>query len=588
MSSNKNFLQQIKKFLKQKKFESLAFILSSKIDYNTLSNQDFYLVCYAQHIIKKYEKSNHLIQTRSNKIEDLNLKKKILRLEIFNHFFLGNNQTVQKLALLHLNNYFDSEVIKTFYLSIKTILDYEIFLKVVSSSLRQKDIDNKDFSEVLNFFQKYNEPFIETLVLSHFNRMTPNNKIIINNLANNYYKLKKYFLANKYFKKLLAFNCTNETLLALIQLSQILRYKTDTQKYLKLALNNNPNDTNALIYQSEDISDQNSIKGLIVKLGKIKVKGLSDISFFYFKLAKLHEKLNNFKDAYHAIEKANDAKNKQTIFSIEKVHTESNFFLDNFNNKKKFENIKNNTNSSPKKIPIFIIGLPRSGTTLVEHILGSHSLVQHFGERNYFSKNFKFLFDVYNLDRNKTILANLTHLDYINYGNFYKNNFNLYSNKFFFTDKMPFNYLYIGLIKYTLPDAKIILCRRDYRDVGLSIYKNFFAEDVSFAYDQNNIVSYINSYNKTINTWLEIYDSSIFQIDYNSLILDPKKNILNMLQYCDLSWEDSCLEFYKKKLIADTVSFTQVVSPIYDKSVDSWKNYYEFYKVFFDSLESIK
>jgi len=61
-----------------------------------------------------------------------------------------------------------------------------------------------------------------------------------------------------------------------------------------------------------------------------------------------------------------------------------------------------------------------------------------------------------------------------------------------------------------------------------------------------------------------------------------------MLQYCDLSWEDSCLEFYKKKLIADTVSFTQVVSPIYDKSVDSWKNYYEFYKVFFDSLESIK
>ena len=290
------------------------------------------------------------------------------------------------------------------------------------------------------------------------------------------------------------------------------------------------------------------------------------------------------------MKKGNVIRNIENKFDINYVIKESNFFLDNFGNKNIAADAKLEFKSSNKIVntPIFILGLPRSGTTLIEHILGSHPQVVHFGERDYFFKNFKFLFDVFNLDNNKKIFDNLTISDYLEYGTCYRANFNLPFGKTFFTDKMPFNFFYIGLIKYALPDAKIILCKRDYRDIGLSIYKNFFAEKVNFAYSTQNIVQYISQFHKTINSWIDIYGDDIFQIDYNHLISNPKLTVSNMLDYCNLPWEETCLEFHKKKLSADTVSVMQVTRPIHDKSVDSWKSYYEFLKDFFDSLERIK
>ena len=594
MSKDSNFISQLKISLDKKLSENIKYILESSDDYIELSNQDFYIVCYAYNFVKNYKKSNLLIQSREKNLDNLNLKKKFLRLEIFNYYYLQNSAKVQALAKSSLAIYFDSEVVKVFYLSLKSVRDYSDFLISIVQSIKNNDILDKNISGLLSFFATHNELRIHAIFLLKILKKSKNNITAIKNLAINYFQLKKYYLAKKYYEKLIKNNSTNELLLELTLINNILRRKNDSENYIKRALDNNSNDLKALYYKSELDNSEINNQILLENFLRVEKNSISQSTMpkdlFYFYLSNIYEKKKEYKKSFIYMQKANEIRNLNNKFDINRVIKESNFFLDNFSNKNivadaklQFKNLNKKANT-----PIFILGLPRSGTTLVEHILGSHSQVKHFGERDYFFKNFKFLFDIFNLDNNKKILDNLTTSDYLEYGDFYRSNFSMPSGKSFFTDKMPFNFFYIGLIKYTLPDAKIIFCKRDYRDVGLSLYKNFFAEDLNFAYNQESIIQYITQFHKTINLWINIFGDEIFQIDYNHLIADPKLTVSKILNYCGLTWEESCLEFHKNKLSADTVSVMQVTKPIYAKSVDSWKTYYEFLKDFFDSLEKIK
>lgn len=594
MYKDNNFISQLKISLDKNLPQNINYILEGSGDCFGLSNQDFYIVCYAYNFIKNYKKSNLLIQSRKKNLENLILKKKFLRLEIFNHFYLQNSTKVQALAKSNLKISFDTEVVKVFYLSLKSVGDYADFLISIVQSIKDNHIIDKDISSLLSFFIAHNELRIHAILLLKIFKKNKSDKAIIKNLAINYFQLKKYHLAKKYYEKLIKNNSTNELLLELALINNILRKKDDSENCIKLALYNNPNDLKALYYKRELDNSKINNQVLIDAFLNVEKNNISQCSLskdlFYFYFSNIYEKNFDYKKSFIYMQKGNDIRNQDVKYDIKNVIKEFNFFLDNFSNKNivadaklQFKNLNKKANT-----PIFIIGLPRSGTTLVEHILGSHSQVKHFGERNYFFKNFKFLFDVFNLDNNKKIFDNLKIANYLEYGDFYRSNFSLPAGKTFFTDKMPFNFLYIGLIKYALPDVKIILCKRDYRDIGLSLYKNFFAEDVNFAYDKKNIIQYISQFHKTINSWTDIFGDEIFQIDYNHLVADPKSMVSKMLNYCNLPWEDSCLEFHKKKLSADTVSVMQVTSPIYDKSVGSWKHYYEFLKDFFDELERIK
>lgn len=588
MVQDQNFINQIRLYLDKKLFDNLKFTLNSETNFSHLSNKDFYVICYAYHVIQDYQKSNELITKRINKLDDFNLKKNFLRLEIFNHFKLKNQADLKSLILSSLQLGLDVEVIKVFYLSIKNITDYDLFLKTTSRLIRKNYINSKDCLSLLIFFQQHQETFIQTLILQKLIKLHPDDKKILNNLGVSFFQLKKYHLAKKYFEKLLKLNQLNEVLLSLISINNILRNQDKAEEYLKMLLKNNPFDYQGL-YQEQELNfykeDNDTLISKYETILKNKANPSQDNYYLILAVSKLYEKNQNYKKSFEYIEKFNHIKNKSIQFDISNVQKESDFFLKNFSNKNFVLDIEKKNLTKSKKTPIFILGLPRSGTTLIEHILGAHSLVQHFGERNFFFKNFKFLFDVYNLDRNEKILGNLSPNHFLEYGNFYKEYFKLYSGKKYFTDKMPFNFLYIGLIKYTLPDAKIILCKRDYRDVGLSIYKNFFAEDIKFAYDKKFIIQYIKLFDETMREWIKVFDKRIFQINYDNLALDPKKYIKELLEYCELPWENSCIEFQKKKLLADTVSLHQVSNPIYDKSIGNWKNYYEFSEDFFNALE---
>ena len=140
---------------------------------------------------------------------------------------------------------------------------------------------------------------------------------------------------------------------------------------------------------------------------------------------------------------------------------------------------------------------------------------------------------------------------------------------------MPHNFLLIGFIKNTFPNAKIIYCDRDPMDTCLSLYKRTFVHKHfhSYVYDQKKLGKYYLLHKELMRFWMDLYGSSIFKIQYEDLVVDQEKNTKSLLNYCNLEWEDQCMEFYKSKRQVKTASNEQVRQPIYKDSLKSWKKY---------------
>jgi hypothetical protein len=227
------------------------------------------------------------------------------------------------------------------------------------------------------------------------------------------------------------------------------------------------------------------------------------------------------------------------------------------------------------KQPIFIVGMPRSGTSLVEQIIASHPEVYGAGELAYLAnvvnKYFKQIvpedfFKAVNLS-DSSIFANIGK-DYVNSINLISNNRN------YVTDKMPVNFRLIGFIKIALPNAKVIHCMRSSKDICLSIYKNFFGQEVMpWAYDQKELAIYYNNYVHLMDHWNKTLPNYIYNIQYEDLISNQEYETKKLIEFCQLSWDDSCLKFYNNKRSVSTASVNQVRKNIYKSSINSWKNY---------------
>jgi hypothetical protein len=223
-----------------------------------------------------------------------------------------------------------------------------------------------------------------------------------------------------------------------------------------------------------------------------------------------------------------------------------------------------------KKI-IFILGMPRTGTSLVEQIISNHSEVYGGGEipllANYFQKFF-------NQDINKK--------DFNDIFNKFKNNYLNILNKMtdnnVITDKAPLNFRWIGFIKSIFPNSIIIHCSRDSLETSWSIYKNEFEAGIFFANDIKDIANYYKIYENLINFWKENLKNQIFDIKYEDLINDPEQKIKELIKFCGLNWQKDCLEFYKNKKIIKTVSFSQARKPIYKDSIKGTSNFKKYLK----------
>ena len=299
---------------------------------------------------------------------------------------------------------------------------------------------------------------------------------------------------------------------------------------------------------------------------------ISDIerSQMHFALGKAYEVMKDFDKSFKNYYEGNRAKKNLIKYSSNDTTENTKKILEFFSQ----ENIQNLSKSSTNdKDPIFVLGMPRSGSTLVDQIISSHSKVDGTQE---LPNIIKIASELNNIDQN-TYPDVLKALDDKELGDLGKNYMQetawARDNAPFFIDKMPNNFIHIGLIKTILPNAKIIDTRRDPMDTCFSCYKQFFARGQLFTYSLEDLGNYYTDYIKAMNHWHNIYGKDIFTVHYDSVINKTEETIRELIDYCNLPFEKECLEFYKSSRPVKTPSAEQVRQPIYKSGLNYWKNY---------------
>ena len=226
------------------------------------------------------------------------------------------------------------------------------------------------------------------------------------------------------------------------------------------------------------------------------------------------------------------------------------------------------------KTPIFIVGMPRSGTTLVEQILASHPEVFGGGELMDFLDSILQITNSEQLQEAFNRLLEDQGQMFLKIGEAYLRRLSRYGGgAHLITDKLPSNFMFIGLIRQALPFAKIIHCRRDSMDTCFSIYKNFFVGEINYAYELTELGEYYQLYEDLMQFWHRLFPDDIYDLSYEKLIVDQEKETRRLLDYCGLPWHQACLTFHQTNRPVATASATQVRRPIYNDSIELWRNY---------------
>ncbi len=289
-----------------------------------------------------------------------------------------------------------------------------------------------------------------------------------------------------------------------------------------------------------------------------------------FGLGKVFEDLGDFEKSFDFILEGNRLKRSTYAYDPEK---DREFFRDL---KGVFTgNLfhKHGRSGYRDRTPIFIVGMMRSGSSLVEQILASHPQVHGAGEVSDFEQGVIGRCETLTGARFPHGLDRLGAEDLQMLGHDYTARIRRYSGARRITDKMLYNFMYVGLIQVILPEAKIIHCQRDPVDTCLSIFKNFFTGVHEYAYDLEELGGYYNLYQE----WMEYLEGLLpgymFHIRYEDIIADQEGETRRMLEYCGLPWDDACLSFHRTARPVRTASSEQVKRPIYNSSVGLWRRY---------------
>lgn len=327
------------------------------------------------------------------------------------------------------------------------------------------------------------------------------------------------------------------------------------------------------IHRYEDRSDPH-IDAMLSLLGTADLLPENRIHL-EFALAKAFEDIGDYPTAFKHLESGNSLRAREFNYSIEGDADLFRSIIRAFSS----DALSGRSVSSEESTrPIFIVGMPRSGTSLVEKILASHSQVFGAGELDYLfalgtssflgrANDFQFQsLDTYDAALfGKIASAYLEKIRLLN------------DSARHVTDKLPFNFMMIGLIRLALPNAVIIHCVRDPRDTCLSIFKqNFTTGNYRFAYDLRTVAQFHNLYEELMRHWHRVFPGAIYDISYEALTKNAEKEIRKLLSVCQLDFEESCLNFQKTKGVVRTASAFQVRQPMYTSSVGLWRKYEEF------------
>ncbi len=450
--------------------------------------------------------------------------------------------------------------------------------------------------------------------------LNPEDLGIQNNLANSYKHLDQYDLAENIFLDIL--NKKNDYLPAIANLAILKRKLSDFENTVKLyeqaviIQKNDPSLLSALASAYQSLGNFTKAKEISYKILKMYPKHVrshkiisdltsysksdenleemlnlckdddlvtNDKSELSFAIAKAYEDLEDYEKSFKYFDQANKLKknNKYNFSREEKLFRNIKYFFNNlgFNNNKK--------NFDSRKI-IFVCGMPRSGTTLVEQILSSHNKVFGAGELNFLRQTTTKFFVLENKLDNQKIMGEINSSNNILNDEYFRLINYLKIKESIIIDKAPQNYIWIGFIKYFFPNAKIIHCHRNNKDILLSIYKNNFgSNDMDWSYDPAGIVKYYKLYLDLMKFWKHKYDKFIYDLSYEKLVDESENQIKKLLNHCDLEWDKNCLNHHKyKKTAIQTVSISQARKPIYKSSVNSSKIYAKYLDNYFNLLDN--
>tara|TARA_B100001057_G_scaffold267519_1_gene267660 strand:+ start:429 stop:3359 length:2931 start_codon:yes stop_codon:yes gene_type:complete len=294
-----------------------------------------------------------------------------------------------------------------------------------------------------------------------------------------------------------------------------------------------------------------------------------------FALAKMYEDAGKLDQAFLHLAEGNNLRKKLLKYS---THQDENLFrklkIVQPNLLKHSLKIKKN---SIKFAPIFILGMPRSGTTLVEQIISSHSEVTGAGELQYVDQ-FGLSLSVGHKSVNTAEIS-------IFRDRYLSEVSKLSNGKQFITDKMPQNFLFIALIYAALPEAKIIHVKRNAAATCWSNYKTYFTSDIiGYCYDLKDVVYYYNLYKDLMGHWQSQYGDRIYNLNYEELVSNQDNETRKLIRHLGLSWEAACLSPHKNKRSVRTASQQQVRKEIYKGSSEAWRKYERYLNSAFDSL----
>ncbi|MFT4581113.1 MAG: tetratricopeptide (TPR) repeat protein [Gammaproteobacteria bacterium] len=304
-----------------------------------------------------------------------------------------------------------------------------------------------------------------------------------------------------------------------------------------------------------------------------------------FALGKVYDDLGCYDDAFRHYKLGNELKRARHSYSLDSVKKRYSEIINYFDR----QNIAALRElSSDSDVPILVVGMPRSGTTLIEQIISSHPGADGAGELQYFPSVAQQLPHVLGSDQPyPKCLADFDQKSAATITSNYLDLLRRHSkNGQRVTDKLPGNFVNLGLFASLFPNGRIISCRRDPVDMALSIYFQYFADKHDYAWDLVRIASHYAEYDRLMRHWQSLFPEMIMEIHYADTVSDVEAVARNLMTFCELPWDAEVLNFYEAKRDVKTASSWQVRQPIYGRSLARWKHYEQHISALLEALSA--
>ena len=525
---------------------------------------------------KKFQKISKLSKLILSKFKN---DYDILKIVIASEINLNNFQKAESEILKVIDQNKDPEIFYLWGNILKSLGKYEKAIEAFSKAIKENPKYSQAYNNLANTEKILGRKIDAIENYKKAIKVNSENVEAYYNLANLFRQNKQYRLAISYYQNSLKINpylVQSMNNIGLIYLSTGEFDKAN--KYFIEAIKNDEFYSEAYKnYASlNTLSKEDDILKKLIKLTEVEKNERAINKETFYALSKYFTDIGEIKKGFMYLQKANTIRAKEVNYSLksDKEHfgkiknyfETNNFTLNNF--------------YKTKFTPIFILGMPRSGTTLIEQIISNHSKVFGAGELNILPGIIESL-DWANENDPKKIIKNIREN--------YLENIKKISNKNYFTDKLIDNFKYIGFIINSLPEAKIIHLERNPMAVCWSNYKSHFDKaGMGFSLKQQTMAQYYMYYLDLMNFWKKKYPNNIIHINYENFVNDEKTNIKNLFQHIGLNWEDHLFDFEKNSKSVETASFKQVRSKIYKNSSEKWKIYRDYLKPMMEVLQDGK